>query len=75
MELTGYCWVASAGETFDQIAYYVYGAEKFASDLIYCNPALADKLVFTGGEKIELPKIIVNAVYNDGLAAFKAPWK
>lgn len=43
------------GEMWDIIAYNLYGDEMKATDLIAVNPRLADVIIFTGREIINLP--------------------
>lgn len=43
------------GEMWDSIAYKFYGDEKKATDIIAVNPLLADYVMFTGKEVINLP--------------------
>ena len=76
MELSGLRYVAADGESFDSVAMEVYGDEKYAAELLNANPALAGKMVFEGGEEIQLPVVEVpeeemeNAYMPD-----RAPWK
>lgn len=72
MTLSGYYYRCAAGESFDSVALKVYGDEKYAAELLCANGALADRLVFTGGEKLELPVVEVAAA---GENAAAAPWK
>lgn len=57
MEMSGYGLIAVSGETWDGIARMVYGDESFAAELISANPALSGTMVFTGGERLALPKV------------------
>lgn len=50
-------WVASAGETFDMIAYLCYGTSDMAGVLMENNTKYAEKLIMDGGEEIILPEI------------------
>jgi phage tail protein X len=49
-------YTARAGETWDLIAYRLYGNEMAATDIIALNPRLADILIFEGGERLNLPE-------------------
>lgn len=73
MILSGYHYHCSAGESFDSVALGVYGDEKYAAELLCANPGLCEKMVFTGGEKLELPVVEVMASGTSG--ASSAPWK
>ena len=44
-------------DTFDKIAYELYGDEKIASYLIEANSTYADTLIFREGVLLNLPKI------------------
>ena len=44
-------------DTFDKIAYELYGDEKIASYIISANPDYADTLVFGAGVSLYLPII------------------
>ena len=59
MEMSGYVYVCSAGETFDSVAREVYGNEKYAAEILCANPECATKIVFAGDEKLYLPSIFV----------------
>ena len=72
MRLSGKTWIASAGETFDLIALYVYGDERYAAEILCVNPALSGTLVFEGGEQVLLPVVTVAA---EGQTPETAPWK
>lgn len=50
-------WIASANETFDMIAYMVYGTSEVTGILLEYNPKYADRLIMEGGEEINLPEI------------------
>lgn len=50
-------YVAKQGDTWDLIAYKVYGDEYFYSLLIEANLQYIDTVVFEGGEKLEVPDI------------------
>ena len=66
-------WRCSAGETFDGIALKVYGGEKYAFHLMRANPALCTRLVFTGGERLQAPVVVVTEA--EATAAAIAPWR
>lgn len=74
MEMSGYAYVCSAGETFDMVARSVYGDEKYAAELLCANPEYAACIVFMGGEEILLPSIAVLPEDQAELPAVP-PWK
>jgi hypothetical protein len=57
MELSGYQYKCSAGESFDSVALELYGDEKHAADLLMANPELCHVSVFKGGEALLLPVV------------------
>lgn len=66
----------SAGETFDSVALYVYGDEKYACELMNANPSLCIKTQFSGGEKLNLPEVELPQDDGDDMyAPSTAPWK
>ena len=76
VELSGYLYRCSAGETFDRVALNIYGREKYAADLMNANPEYARRLVFTGDEVLSLP--VVEAPEEDQENEYTpgtAPWK
>ena len=74
MEMSGYQYNCSGGETFDSIAREVYDDEKYAAELMCANPEYTDMSVFTGQEAILLPQIEIPD--EDEMEAPKAaPWK
>lgn len=76
VELSGYLYRCSAGETFDGVALNIYGREKYAADLMNANPGYARRLVFTGDEALSLP--VVEATEEDQESEYTpgtAPWK
>lgn len=63
----------SCGETFDSVALEVYGDEKYASELLGANVKYCEKMVFTGGEELVIPKASSDA--DTGRQKGCAPWK
>ena len=45
-------------DTFDKIAYDLYGDEKIASYIIDANPEHADVIIFDEGINLYLPKLV-----------------
>lgn len=81
MTLSGQNYACSAGETWDGIALEVYGDEKYACELLNANPSLSDRLIFAGGEELELPVVEISEYEDDEDAdagaymPATAPWK
>ena len=74
MEMSGFVYVCSAGETFDSVAREVYDEENHAAELLCANPEYATKSVFTGGETLYLPSIVVLPQDQSELPT-TPPWK
>lgn len=74
MTLSGYVYHCTAGETFDSVAMSVYGDEKYAAELLCANAPHCEKMVFTGGEELEIP-VVVAATEENGRRIDAAPWK
>lgn len=73
MEMSGYGYTASAGESADSIARELYGDEKYAAELLCANPELGGKARMTGGELWRLP--VIDLPTEEAAAPEKAPWK
>ncbi len=58
MEYTSY--VARQGDTWDMIAFKVYGDEFLASTLIVANRYLQGTVIFEGGEVVRVPVLSEN---------------
>lgn len=74
MEMSGYGYTCSAGETWDSIARSIYGDERYSADLICANPEYSQYAVFAGGEFLYLPVVVVPDEADAALPA-TAPWK
>ena len=74
MEMTGYQYNASGGETFDTVALELYGDEKYAADLMCANPELATRAFFVGGEAIRIPEVDL-PVEGEESQPVTAPWR
>ena len=74
MEMSGYCYTCSGGETWDSVARDVYGDEQFAADLICTNPEYSTYTVFAGGELLYLPVVVVLEDSSTTMPT-TAPWK
>ena len=63
-------YVTTQSDTFDLIAYDLYGDEYRASDIVELNPEYSGTLVFPAGVELKVP------VYNDPTEAdHVAPWR
>lgn len=77
MDLTGYVYLCSAGETFDQISMELWGDEKYAARLMGANPEYATKQMFRGGEELYVP-VVEEAEMDDfevNPSPVTAPWR
>lgn len=74
MDMSGYVYISSAGESADSIARDVYGDEKYAAELLCTNPELALKVRMEGGEEWLLPVIDIPSEDTKEIPD-KAPWK
>lgn len=61
--------VASQGDTWDKISFEQYGSEYFVNELLLSNANYNDVLVFSGGEKLVIPDIVIES--NETLP----PWR
>ena len=65
VELSGFVYRCSAGETFDMVALNIYDHEKYAADLM-----------FQGDEVLSLPVVEIPENENENeYAPSTAPWK
>lgn len=62
-------YTTAQGETWDQIAYKVYGGEEYAALLMASNYPLLDILVFSAGTVLNTPEL---PEYDDGELP---PWR
>ena len=74
MEMSGYAYKASAGESAASIANDIYGDEKYAAELLETNPENGGKVRMTGGEIWYLPMIDIPQDDQQEIPE-KAPWK
>ena len=76
VELSGYVYRCSAGETFDKVALNIYDHEKYAADLMNANPGYVRRAVFRGDEVLPLPVVEIPENENENeYAPSTAPWK
>ena len=63
-------YVTSQSDTFDMIAYDLYGDEYLASDIVELNPEHCGEIVFDAGIELRVP------VYDDPTESERvAPWR
>lgn len=63
-------YTTSQGDTFDLIAYDLYGDEYLASDIVALNPEECGTIVFDGGTELKVP------IYDDPAESERvAPWR
>ena len=63
-------YLTSQGDTFDLIAYDLYGNEYLASDIVELNPEYSGELVFDAGIELKVP------VYEERNESERvAPWR
>ena len=78
MEMSGFVYICSGGETFDSIARELWQDENYAADLLCANPETCMTQVFSGGERIQVPVVsIPEHIDNDDTInePVTAPWK
>ena len=76
VELSGYVYRCSAGETFDKVALNIYDHKKYAADLMNANPGYVRRAVFRGDEVLSLPVVEIPENENENeYAPSTAPWK
>lgn len=76
VELSGFVYRCSAGETFDKVALNIYDHEKYAADLMNANPGYVRRAVFRGDEVLSLPVVEIPENENENeYAPSTAPWK
>lgn len=76
VELSGFVYRCSAGETFDKVALNIYDHEKYAADLMNANPGYVWRAVFQGDEVLSLPVVEIPENENENeYAPSTAPWK
>ena len=57
-------YTAIQGDTWDLIAYRVWGSEYLLPRLLEVNPNFRDIIVFSGGEKLNVPEVDT-AIYTE----------
>lgn len=74
MEMSGYEYTCAGGETWDSIALEIFDDEKYAAEIMAANPRYSGRVVFTGGEVLQLP-LVEMPEDEDTTAPVSAPWK
>lgn len=74
MDMSGFAYTCTAGETFDSVARGIYGDEICAAELLCANPEYSTTLVFAGGEVLYLPVVAVTTPEENVLPQ-TAPWR
>ncbi len=74
MTITDNVYICAAGETFDSVALYLFGDEKYAAELLCVNPELSTKSIFDGTEKLNIPYISIPESGRMSLPEI-APWR
>ena len=64
-------YTTSSGDTWDAIAFSVYGAEKYMGYLMRQNPEHVDRLVFDAGVVLRTPPLTETATVDAGLPAWR----
>ena len=64
-------YTTRAGDTFDSIAYELYGAEKYAQQLMEANLPLVDIMIFSSGVVLTTPKLIDVVENSDDLPEWR----
>ena len=64
-------YTTSSGDTWDAIAFSVYGSEKYMGWLMQSNPAYVDRLVFEAGVVLQTPELTETATADAGLPAWR----
>lgn len=62
-------YITKAGDTFDSIAFSVYGKEKYASEIMKANPDLIKTIIFDAEIEVKIPEIDLEA------ESTLPPWK
>lgn len=75
MVISQYVHRCIAGESFDRIAFLIYGDEKYAAELLCANPEYCETMVFSGGEILRLPVIMTQTETETGQTIETAPWR
>lgn len=74
IQMSGFVYTCSAGDTFDSVARAVYGDENYAAELLCANPEYAAKSIFTGEEELHLPSIAI-LPQDQAALSVTPPWK
>lgn len=77
MEMSGFVYVCSAGETFDSIALKLWNDENYAAEILCANPEYSTQQIFLGGEELYIPAVDLPEDEMDESVTEpkKAPWR
>lgn len=50
-------YVTKQGDTFDSIAFNIYGDRRYTQELMEANPEQLEMVIFSGGVTLNLPEI------------------
>lgn len=64
-------YVTKQGDTFDSIAFNIYGDCRYTQELMETNPGYLEIVIFSGGVPLQLPEIDLAA----GTAVALPPWR
>lgn len=74
MEMSGFVYMCSAGETFDSIALELWNDENYAAEILCANPEYSTRQIFFGGEELYIPA--VDLPEDESVTEpKKAPWR
>lgn len=63
-------YITKSGDTWDSIAFWLYGDEQLAKVLIEANTTYIKTIIFKGGVSLKVPEIVPEAKINN-----LPPWK
>lgn len=63
-------YITKQGDTFDSIAYKLFGHRRYTKDLMEANPGHLEVVVFSGGIVLKVPEITEEASIAD-----QPPWR
>lgn len=62
-------YITKSGDTFDSISFFMYGNEKYSSEIMKANPDLIKTIVFDAEIEVKIPEIDLEA------ESTLPPWK
>ena len=66
-------YTTTQSDTYDLIAYDLYGNEYLASDIVALNPEFSGVLVFDAGEELKVPIYDDDGTDSDAVAPWRRP--